>query len=599
MKIVVLDFETYFADDFTLSRMTTESYIRDPRFQAHGAAIKWGAAYQAKWYDARQLKQVLDETDFSDIGILCHHTNFDGLILAHHYGVRPRLWLDTLAMARLLLGNHLSVSLESVRRYFGLPSKRTPYEKFKGRHWNELDRQTQEELAEGCCDEVESIWTIFQKMSREFPSSQYEVVDCIERMFIDPVLHGDNEFFGRVWSAEYQRRGRLLSSLGVAAADLRSDLRFAELLTQQGVEPGTKQGKNGLIPAFAQTDEFMQELLDSDDDVIAGLAQARLDAESTIQMRRCERLGDMTNRGNLCVYLRPYGARTTRPSGGDKTNWLNFKKRDPDLPQTDDNVSLKGGIVAPEGYWVAPIDSAQGEARLLNCWAGQHDIVEGFRNGDDLYARMAEAIFGYQVSKATHPTERQFGKVVELASGYGMGHKRLSVIARLSEERAQTGITAYRQTHPQVGQLWRTAGRMIGRLAGGEPIEWGPVTIRNQRVYLPNGCPLIYDTIEFDVDANEWKVKSRQGWQKLYGAKLVENICQALHWCFVSDVMVRLNRAGFRTLNVPYDELLLLIPRDNHAQEALAFCKAEMSQSPEWMVDLPMAAEGELQDRYE
>jgi DNA polymerase len=140
---------------------------------------------------------------------------------------------------------------------------------------------------------------------------------------------------------------------------------------------------------------------------------------------------------------------------------------------------------------------------------------------------------------------------------------------------------------------------MIARLAGGDPLEWGPVTIRNQRVYLPNGSPLIYDTIEYDAEQNEWKVKSRQGWNKLYGAKLVENICQALHWNFVSDVMVRLNRAGFRTLNVPYDELLLLIPRDNHAQEALAFCKNEMSRSPEWMPELPMAAEGELQERYE
>jgi hypothetical protein len=424
MKIVCLDFETFFSDTYTLTKMTTESYIRDPRFAAHGAAIKWGADHQARWYDARQLKQVLNETDFSDIGILCHHTHFDGLILAHHYAVKPKLWLDSLAMARLLLGNHLGVSLESVRRHFGLPSKRTPYEKFKGRKWGELGREVQEELAEGCCDEVESIWTIFQKLSRDFPANQYELVDCIERMFIDPVLRGDNEFFGRVWVAEQQRRGQLLERLGVAAVELRSDSRFAELLISQGIEPGFKQGKNGLIPAFAKTDEFMQELLDSDDDVIANLAQARLDAESSIQMRRCERLGDMTNRGNLCVYLRPYGARTTRPSGGDKTNWLNFKKRDPDLPQTDDNVSLKGGIVAPEGYWVAPIDSSQGECRILNQWAGQHDVIDTFRSGNDLYARMAEAIFGYPVSKATYPTERQFGKVVTSTSDCAVAHRQ-------------------------------------------------------------------------------------------------------------------------------------------------------------------------------
>lgn len=605
MKIVCLDFETFFSDEYTLKKATTESYIRDPRFQAHGAAIKWGADHQARWYDARQLKQVLNETDWSDVALLAHHGHFDFFILAVHYGVRPKMYLDTLAMARLLLGNHLGVSLESVRRHFGLPSKRTPYEKFKGKKWGELSREVQEELAEGCCDEVESIWTIFQKFSRDFPASQYELVDCIERMFIDPVLRGDNEFFGRVWVAEQQRRGQLLERLGVAAVELRSDSRFAELLAQQGIEPSFKQGKNGLIPAFAKTDEFMRELLDSDDDVIANLAQARFDAESSIQMRRCERLGDMTNRGNLCVYLRPYGARTTRPSGGDKTNWLNFKKRDPDLPQTDDNVSLKGGIFVSEDWWLAPIDSSQGECRILNCWAGEHLVVESFRQGLDLYSTMAHSFYGYEVTKQTHPTERGVGKIIELASGYGMGGKKLKATLRnkagiaFDDEQANEGIRAYRRTHPMVNELWKNGGRMIARLAGGDPLEWGPVTIRNQRVYLPNGSPLIYDTIEYDAEQNEWKVKSRQGWNKIYGAKLVENICQALHWNFVSDVMVRLNRAGFRTLNVPYDELLLLIPRDNHAQEALAFCKNEMSRSPEWMPELPMAAEGELQERYE
>ena len=32
MSFVTLDFETYYAKDFSLSRMTTEEYIRDPRF---------------------------------------------------------------------------------------------------------------------------------------------------------------------------------------------------------------------------------------------------------------------------------------------------------------------------------------------------------------------------------------------------------------------------------------------------------------------------------------------------------------------------------------------------------------------------------------
>ena len=126
MRIVTIDFETFFGDEFTLKKLATEAYIRDKRFEAHGAAIKWSPDTPARWYDARQLEFVLKQEDWSDVAILSHHAHFDCFILAHHYGVRPKLILDTLSMARLLLGNHISVSLDSVRAHFGIPGNAPP-----------------------------------------------------------------------------------------------------------------------------------------------------------------------------------------------------------------------------------------------------------------------------------------------------------------------------------------------------------------------------------------------------------------------------------------------------------------------------------------
>ena len=609
MRIVALDFESFFDDSYTLKKLSTEAYIRDPRFEAHGAAIKWGSDYPARWYDARQLKQVLADEDFSDTAVLVHHAHFDGLILGHRYDVRPRLWLDTLSMARLLFGNHLSVSLDSVRVHCGLERKSTPYEKFKGRHWRELDEATQRELAEGCCDEVESIWTIFGKLAQKFPSSQYEVVDCLVRMFVDPALRGDVEFFGRVWTAERERRQELFARLNVVPKQLRSDAAFAALLESCGVEPARKAGKNGPIYAFAKTDPFMQELLDDPDDAIAALAQARLDAESTIQMTRAATLGYMASRGPLCVYAKPYGARTTRPSGGDRSNFMNMRKADPDLPPQDTNASLKQGIRAPEGHWLAPVDAAQIDCRLVNTVAGQWDVVDTFRQGADPYVRVASEFYGYPVNKRDHPAERQLGKVVELQSGYGSGGAKILATLRnkagivLPPADGDKARDAYRSTHPAVTDMWRQAGRVIARLAGGTPMQWGPCEIRDGCLWLPNGCPLIYDTLEYRTDEEteeqSWYVKTRRGWEKMYGAKLFAEMLQGLTQTIVSDVMVRLNRAGLRTLNYTYDELLLLIPKDSHAQEALEFAKNEMRRPPEWLPEIPLDAEGALQERYE
>lgn len=40
MQLVTVDFETYYDKDYSLSKMTTEAYIRDPRFQIIGVGVK-------------------------------------------------------------------------------------------------------------------------------------------------------------------------------------------------------------------------------------------------------------------------------------------------------------------------------------------------------------------------------------------------------------------------------------------------------------------------------------------------------------------------------------------------------------------------------
>jgi DNA polymerase len=40
MSFVTLDFETYYAKDYSLTRLTTEEYIRDPRFEVIGVAMR-------------------------------------------------------------------------------------------------------------------------------------------------------------------------------------------------------------------------------------------------------------------------------------------------------------------------------------------------------------------------------------------------------------------------------------------------------------------------------------------------------------------------------------------------------------------------------
>src|SRR5215472_11246251 len=94
--------------------------------------------------------------------------------------------------------------------------------------------------------------------------------------------------------------------------------------------------------------------------------------------------------------------------------------------------------------------------------------------------------------------------------------------------------------------------------------QWGPVRVEatdrgTRRIILPNGAPLIYDSLEWYIDPEigdqYWRVKKRNGWTKLYGAKLVENLIQALARVLTGQAMIRIARLGYRILTMSHDDV--------------------------------------------
>lgn len=570
------------------------------------------------------MRRILAETDWSDTCIICHHTQFDGLILSHHYGVQPKLWMCTLSMARLLLGNHLSVGLDALAKHFGLAAKTVPYSLFQGRHWNELTPGVQQMVGNGCCHDVELTWSLLQQLGKGFPAEEFEVIDQTLRMFVQPVLRADVSMLARLWESENKRKLDRMGEIGVTAAELQSADCFATLLEREGIEIEYKDGKHKPIPCFAKTDEFMRDLLEHPNERIRSLAEARIGVKSTLLQTRAETLGWMARRGPLPVYLRYAGAGTLRPSGGDGCNWLNFKR----------GSDIRRAIMAPEGYLLAPVDSSQIECRVLHWLAGGPDdpVLQLFRDGKDPYAELASKFYGEPIYKpaASDPRKTEMeqkrgaGKQGRLMAGYGCAGPKFRATAKaglygppidMSLEDANRFVQTYRAETPSICAphtgYWAMAGRMLARLAGGPPTEWGPLRIQDHRIYLPNGCPLIYDTLEYHVPSESeretlkafeqdgyWRVRTRHGWKTMWGSKLVQNICEAVSRVIVTQAMIRCARMGYRALNHPYDELLFLIPRDGREQQHLQRCMVEMKRTPDWLPGLPLDCEGSLGERY-
>lgn len=570
----------------------------------------------------------------------------------------------TLSMARLLLGNHLSVSLDSVRQHFGMPLKRTPYHKFKNKTWEQLDHATREELAEGACDEVESIWDLFVKhLAPQFPTEEYDVVDMIIRMFTQPVLTMNIPLLQKLWVDEETKKASRLQKIaqivyesyrerGVdvlphmqgdkwrefTEKELQSVDKFAELLRFVGEEPEMKTtAKGNENYAFAKTDPYMRDyLLEHEDDDIRQLAEARLGVKSTILQTRAENFGRMAERGACPVYLRYCGASTLRPSGGDGANWLNLKRRS----------TLRKSVGAPKGFWLAPVDASQIECRVLHYLAGGADdpVIEMFRNGGDPYAALASKFYNEQIYKPKDgdprkeelEAKRGLGKQGILSCGYGASGRSFKLTAKngtygppvdVSDEEADEFVRVYRTDNPSICMrnhgYWAQAGRMLARLAGGDAIDWGPLHVANHRIYVgPGRLPMIYDTLEYFTPSPDeahnyreteqngfWRLKTKSGWKTMWGSKLTQNICEGVSRVIVSRAMSRIKHMyGIRTLNWPYDELLLLIPRhpwakvpeeDTNALQLLEACLAEMKREPEWLPGLPLDAEGALGEQYD
>ena len=125
MNLITLDFETYYDRDFSLSKMTTEEYIRAPRFEVIGVGVKVNNG-STEWASGthEDIKRYLHTFDWADSMLLAHNTMFDGAILSWLFDVHPRVYADTLCIARALHGIDAGGSLKALSERYQVGAKK-------------------------------------------------------------------------------------------------------------------------------------------------------------------------------------------------------------------------------------------------------------------------------------------------------------------------------------------------------------------------------------------------------------------------------------------------------------------------------------------
>lgn len=318
MKILTLDFETFYDTDYSLTKLTNEEYIRDPRFEIIGVGIKVGTGKSKFISGTREdLTLALLAEDITNCAVCAHNSNFDLAILNWILGIRPKFILDTLSMARGLHGASVGNSLAKLAEHYKVGQKGNEVINAKGKRLKDFTPQQLHDYGAYCKNDVDLTYELFLKMAPHYNMQELRIIDLTVRMFTEPVLRVDRPLLEQHLIDVKQRKQDLLTACGVDKKDLMSNDKFAGLLRAMGVEPPTKisktTGKEAY--AFAKTDEGFKALLEHDDERVQILAAARVGNKSTLEEKRTERFIGISKRGLIPVPLQYCGAHTSRWGG--------------------------------------------------------------------------------------------------------------------------------------------------------------------------------------------------------------------------------------------------------------------------------------------
>jgi len=597
VNLVTLDFETYYAQDFSLSKITTEEYIRDRRFEVIGLGLKHGPN-STEWAQGdKQVKELLGSVDFAKTGVIAHNTAFDGAILSWRYGVKPKAWFDTMCMGRALHGTEHSVSLKAMSERYGIGAKGNEVIMAKGKRLVDFTTQEIRDYARYCINDVELTYELFSQMVRTFPRQELKLIDLTLRMFIEPFLDLDTGLLEQHLEDVKDRKDKLLLDANITdKKDLMSNAKFATLLEELGVSPPRKisptTGKETY--AFAKSDEAFKELQEHEDDRVQSLVAARLGNKSTLEETRTQRFIAISKRGLLPVPIRYYAAHTGRWGGQDKINLQNLPSRG------TNGKKLKNSIIAPEGHSVIDADSSQIEARVLAWLAGQNDLTEAFARGEDVYIKMAAQIYGCAEEEVTG-AQRFIGKTTILGAGYGLGAEKCGMQLKtfgheVSPNEAKRIINIYRDANWRISQLWREAHHAVKQLAQGVSGCFGAshkvsYCAEQSGIKLPSELYIYYEDLSGYQNSQgvEYTYKVRRGRKKLYGGKVVENVCQGIARCIIGEQMLRIAKKYPVVLTV-HDSIACCVP-DEQVNEAQRYVEDCMRWTPDWAEGLPINCE--------
>lgn len=693
---ITLDFETYYCNKskYSLSAkgMTIEKYIRNPKFEIIGLAVKVGNK-PTEWLAPHEIEDWVKHIEIAygwdNVRVIAHNARFDAAILGWKYNIYPKQIADTMLMSRacqLWDGHSLDNVTRNLRdRYnWGIvrdDNGQTMWGKFEtkdlpntlnkgdevvnadGKQLFDFTEAEYDAYADYCITDVDLTWSAYNWFMKEysFPDLEIEVMTATIETFTYPVVELHTPVLEVVKEEVNGKRQALLDKVGATVEDLRSDAKFAELLSQLGVEPPTKLNAKGEVKyAFAKKDLGFLKLLEHEDQSVVELVEARLGNKSSQAVTRVERFLELAHRNPMPMPLEYYAAHTGRWGGADLVNVQNMNrnqlvdkstpvgtkvfykdKADAVVKVLDDGkvqlaragvvendeeelhiMGLRDAIKAPKGKKLVVLDWSQIELRFNSWLWGEQWILDALVSGKDIYKVTAANTYGVPYEEV-NKSQRFVGKSQQLGLGYGAGVNGLKVVMgkrseEFTEEQLQSFVNSYRQSAPSIKRGWDKCKNLLNAMVQGMD---APLNDSNELFYScgdkimrPNGLGLTYRKAhhrEGEMGKELWfwgknKQTKKPDWEKTFGGKITENLCQAACRDIAAEKVVALRnkfiergwtKDDAHIVMTVHDEIIVCC-KDEFAEEVSDIMKDVMTHSLGWYASLPLAVDGSIAQRY-
>ncbi len=628
-RLLYLDFETYYDSEYSLSQMTVPEYILDSRYETILCSVAEDQE-PAHVIDGPDFPEFLLQYNPAETTTVTFNSLFDNCILAWRYGFVPATMIDVMGMARALRGHLLpSVSLRNVNILLGSREKGFEIENVRGMKRNGIIASGRwPKFCEYANTDVESMREDFLKLYPEFPWGERRILDMVLRAAVIPRFHVDVPMLEAHLEELRKVKDRLVAEAGITdRSELQSAVKFKALLESRGVDVEMKLSPSrNMVPAFAKTDEFMNNLLEHHDPVVAALAAARMGVKSTIEETRTEkliRIGKLPwhqyengqprlylGGGTLPVPLRYSGAHTHRLSGDWGINLQNLPSGRGDTKGS----KLRKSLIAPPGHKVVKIDLSQIEARITAWLCGEETLLDQFANDKDPYSQLGCQIFGITMQELEarpggkkESLERFIGKSGVLGLGFGCGASKFyTMVLRMAramkmdmkkllevwtEDLAQKAVDTYRAVNSRTRFTWGLLDRHLLDVWAStvyRSVKFGPCKIEPGAVELPNGMYVRYNVKS--RTPGELTYQYGRFTYPIYGSKFLENIVQALARVIIMSAAIRLSDRGYLFALQEHDALAFIVP-DSDVENARKIIYEEVTRRPSWGERLPLAAD--------